>query len=334
MHNRKYIATLVIALAVAFASQAPAQEESISDTIKAISKRKTKKQKYLLAYNLKVGDKLRWKQDHQILNKSRISGSVEETTSTRTQSQFVWEVKSVDARNQTRFEIALDKIKVWSKVGENKPETYDNADFKPTDTKGIPDSCRAYHERVGRVSSSYTIAPNGTITAKKSNYPSVKLGGIGDAPLIAFPGEAIVVGHRWDIHDSLRARDEYGVYKSLNVRVRYELDKVVDGKAYISFETDILTPLNSEKVHSQIINHMTRGVAVFDIARGMLVHRELRWDEKVVGYEGPDSFLVYQAKRTEKLVVDSPEASTKTKATRSVDSNVRQATMLAPLEVK
>jgi len=334
MLNHRTISILSVILAVAFSSSATAQEESIADTIKAVSKRKTKTQKYLLAYKLKTGDKLRWKQDHQIENKGRIAGSEEETTLTRTQSEFVWEVKTVDALKQARFDIALDRIKVWSKIGEDKAVTYNSKDFKPEKYEGVPESCMVYHERLGRVGASFTILPNGTITAKKSNYPSINLGGVGDGPVVAFPENAIAVGHHWDINDTLRAKDEYGVYKTLNVRVRYVLEKVVEGKAYIAFETDILTPMNSEKVHSQIINHMTRGIAVFDIARGMIVHREIRWNEKVVGYEGPDSFLVYRAKRIEKLVVDPAKADkVANKETLSANSNVKQATMLAPLNI-
>ncbi len=335
MLNLRCIFILATVLWVGLCSQATAQEDSVADKIKAFSKRKTKTQKYLLAYKLAPGDKIRWKQDHQILNKGRVGGSEEETTSTRTQSEFVWEVQAVDALKKARFDISLDNIKVWSKIGEDKPVTYNSKDFKPDEVEDVPDSCRAYHERIGRAVASFSVLPNGTISAKKSNYPSVNLGGIGDAPVIAFPKEAIAVGHQWDINDTLRARDEYGVYKTLNLRVRYELDKVVKGKAYISFTTDVLTPMNSEKVHSQIINHMTRGIAVFDIARGMILHREVRWNEKVVGFDTPDSFLVYRAKRTEKLVIDPVDANsgtnTKSSATKS---NVRQATMLAPLEEK
>ncbi len=341
MLNRNILCVVALLVATA-AAHVSAQEKSVSDAIKSFSHRQSKGQKYLLKYKMKKGEKFRWQQDHQILNKSQVSGAKEETTLTRTQSLFVWEVKNIDSRDQMRFEIMMDNISVFSRIGKEDPVTYNSKDFTADETEKVPPSCMAYHERLGRPISSYSIMPNGTIVAQKSKYPNVKLGGVGEAPVVAFPNVAIPVGHKWNIHEGLKARDEHGIYRTINVRVQYELQKIVDGKAYIAFETDVLDPLNSEKVHSQIINHLTRGIAVFDLAKGMLVHREIRWDEKVVGYEGPDSFLQYQAKRVEKLVEETltvagrpkkPAATTPTAAASTpVPATVPRRAMLQPLK--
>jgi hypothetical protein len=81
--------------------------------------------------------------------------------------------------------------------------------------------------------------------------------------------------------------------------------KVKSGNAYISFRTEVLTPVESEKIKSQIMQQMTKGYIVFDIAAGRPIRKEVEWDEKVQGYEGPDSYLQYLGRMSEKLVVDS-----------------------------
>jgi hypothetical protein len=280
------------------------KKQAIQDQISKFTKRQTKSQKYLLKYKMKKGETIRWKHDHRILNKSRHAGTSEKT-STRTQPEYSWKVKNVDSLGNMRFEISLDRVQVFSNIGESFETHYDSES-----SKEIPDSCHVYAERVGRPSATYTISPTGQVVASKSNYRANDLGGIGDAPVIAFSDKPISVGYKWAVEDTLDARDEYGIMTQVNIRVQYKLEKVVDGKAYIAFKTDILTPLSSEKVRSQILTHLIKGIAVFDINRGTFVKREFRWDEKVQGYNTPDSFLHYQAQREEVRVFADEVAET------------------------
>lgn len=275
------------------------QQQAIRDQIAKFTRRRAKSQKYLLAYKMEKGETVRWKHDHGIVNKSRFGGTSEKT-STRTQPEYSWKVQNVDGRGNMRFEITLDRVQVFSIIGDEAETHYDS----DRDAEA-PDSCKKYAERVGRPSATYTISSSGQVVDSKSNYRANDMGGVGDAgdtPVIAFPTNPISVGHKWNVNKTLPARDEYGVVKQINMRVQYTLEKVVDGKAYIAFETDVLTPLSSEKVRSQLITHMIKGLAVFDINRGSIVQREIRWDEKVQGYNTPDSFLHYQAMRTEQRV--------------------------------
>ena len=92
-------------------------------------------------------------------------------------------------------------------------------------------------------------------------------------------------------------------------RINYKLNKVKGKYAYVSFKTQVLTPIESEKVRSQILQQLTNGYAVFDLNQGKMIRKEVEWSEKVQGYEGPDSFLEYNGKMTEKFVTHdvSPE---------------------------
>ena len=78
--------------------------------------------------------------------------------------------------------------------------------------------------------------------------------------------------------------------------------------AYISFKTEVLTPVESPKIRSQIMQQMTRGYLVFDIDRGYPIRKEIEWDEKVQGFEGPDSLLEYLGRMTERLIIDNKDA--------------------------
>ena len=114
----------------------------------------------------------------------------------------------------------------------------------------------------------------------------------------------------------LRAKDRDGALRQLKSRVVYELIKVKSNNAYISFKTEVLTPVESPKIRSQIMQQMTRGYLVFDIDRGYPIRKEIEWDEKVQGFEGPDSLLEYLGRMTERLII----ANKDTKVTRKPKS--------------
>ena len=88
----------------------------------------------------------------------------------------------------------------------------------------------------------------------------------------------------------------------LKARINYELTKVVDGQAYISFRTEILTPVENDQIRSQLLQKLSKGYAAFDIAKGRLSKKEIEWNEKVQEFSGPDSLLHYVGKMTERLV--------------------------------
>ena len=320
MVNRMKLKNIFFALAIvsiAF-SGLTAQEESkekdsdadFSAQIDKFTKRKVGEQKYKLAYKFKKGDVIKWQHDHQNVVETRF-GASSNKTSTRAKPDFQWTVKNVDSLGTIRFDIEMQRIKVLEQLGESDPVNYDSDKHKE-----VPDSCAAYKELIGRVSATYSISPNGQVVDSKSNFPSIKLGGVGDNPVVAFPDKPIATGHKWDVTNIVKAKDDNGVIQRLELRVRYVFQKVVDGKAHITFTTSALTPNLDETVRSQIVTHLTRGFIVFDIEKGVLTNRETRWDERVIGYGGSaDSYMHYNAFRREVLVQDKKGTMTKPVAT-------------------
>lgn len=304
---------LFLALAASFASPAlgqqtdapkKSQDAVFENQIAKVTKRKVGDQKVLLTYKFKKGDVIRLQHDHRTVVETRFAQDSDKT-STRARPDYQWTVKNIDSLGNIRFDIEMQRIKILEQQGEDEPVFYDSDKHKKA-----PDTCLPYQERIGRVCSTYTISPDGRVVASKSHYRQVKLGGVGNNPVIAFPKKPIAIGHKWDVSSDVRAKDEYGSMQQVKLRIRYVLEKIVDGKAHITFTTDNLTPQIGETVRAQIVTHLTRGFLVFDIAKGTLTHRESRWDERVIGYQGPESYMHYAALRSETLVQDKKVAAT------------------------
>jgi hypothetical protein len=293
---------LVIAF-VAMTSTTSAQsnsDESVSELINRASKIVNSKQKYHLAYKMKKGQELRWTVEHVASTKTQIAGE-SEATSSRSQSTKLWKVSSVDSLGNMTFVHTVESVNLWQRIGEAEPVTYNSL----TD-KEVPLEYDAVTSKIGKPLAVITVSPEGQVLDRKTSLEQAHFG-VGDitTPL---PSEDISIGYKWFVPTTFTAKDEEGRNQQLKARIQYELSNVSLPNAFISFRTEVLTPIQSDKVRSQIMQQLTKGYIVFDIDLGLPVRKEVEWDEKVQGYEGPDSYLNYVGKLTEKYIVGNSSA--------------------------
>ncbi len=291
---------LVPAGQAAAQSKSPQSSHLNSSRIERATANANRKLTYKLEYRFKRGDQIRWSVEHVASTRTQMAGETEETSS-RSESIKLWEVQSVDSQGKTTFDHSIESVNMWQKIGEQSPVKYNSkTDQKP------PLEYESLAERIGTVLATISINPAGQIVDRKSPTENKANFGVGDIT-IPLPEKAVPVGYKWSVPSTLRATDEDGVKKQLKSRVIYELTKVKSNNAYIAFKTEVLTPVESEKVRSQIMQQMTRGYLVFDMTRGYPIRKEVEWDEKVQGFEGADSLLEYLARLTER-VVDAPSS--------------------------
>lgn len=282
------------------ASTSSRAKRSVSDSIQRATDNVNRKQKHLLEYRLKKGDKIRWTVEHIASTRTQMAGESEETSS-RSQSVKLWEVTSVDSLEQMTFDHKIESVNMWQKIGDQEPVAYNSKKDKEA-----PIEYESIAEKIGSKIATVSINSAGQIVDRKSDNPNKANFGVGSiaTPL---PTEPVSVGYKWSVPNTLRAKDKDGNPRQLKSRVIYELIKVKSNNAYISFKTEVLTPIESEKIRSQIMQQMTRGYLVFDIDRGYPIRKEVEWDEKVQGFEGADSLLEYLGRMTERLVTDNSD---------------------------
>ena len=312
--------TNLLCIVLVFAFCASTFGQSPSDKIKRATQNLNSKQSFKLEYKMKKGQEIRWSVEHVASTKAQIAGEKEDTSS-RTKSQKLWKVSSVDSVGNMTFVHSIESVDMWQQIGEGEPITYNSE----TD-KTPPMEFESVTEKIGKPLAVISISPTGQVVDRKTSLQQARFG-VGEIT-VPLPAKNIAIGHKWFVPSVLTAKDEDGRTQQLKTRLHYELSRVKLPNAYISFRTEVLTPIQSEKVKSQIMQQMTKGYVVFDIDRGMVAHKEIEWDEKVQGYEGPDSYLNYVGKMTEKLIAGSarPLAPTGTSSTTKKGGIVTTAT--------
>ena len=316
------MAVLFVGSSISQAQSTDKKQESAAERIQRATNKLNQKQRYKLAYKLKKDEVVRWTVEHTVSTKFQMAGELEESTSRSTTTK-VWKVANVDSLGNMTFVHELEAINMWQQVGETEPVAYNSK----TD-KTIPEEYKSVAENIGKPLVVFSISPNGKIIDRKSNLRQDNFGA-GNVT-IPLPEEAIPIGHKWNVPTILQATDDQNQNKKLKARILYELARVKGDHAYIKFRTEVLTPVTSEKIKSTIMQQMTKGYLVFDMKRGRQILKQVEWDEKAQGFEGPDSFLKYVGRMSEKLADSDPSQQNGSSALAPLKTD----TATKPVELK
>lgn len=249
---------------------------------------------YRLQYSLKPDSEWVWDCEQSTSTSTRMAGHSEKSTS-RTRWSTRWQVEAVNEAGQYAFSSGVQDFSLWQQIDDRPPVTFSSSD----DPARVPDEFVTIADSLRPAPSRFVVAPNGRVVTRDSATDK-QLIGFGEIT-IPFPDEAIPVGFRWFVSRPLMGKDENQVPVRVASRVSYELSRVVGQRAYLSFRTEILTPGLSAAVQSQILQHLARGYIIFDMSQGIVVYRETEWNEKVQSFAGPDSYLMYVARSTQRL---------------------------------
>ncbi|MCA9193081.1 MAG: hypothetical protein KDB03_15005 [Planctomycetales bacterium] len=248
---------------------------------------------YTMRYKLQPGESIVSKVTHEAETRTKIQGH-EESSSSRTVSEKVWIVKDRNANGDMTFEYRINSVQLTQTIGEGETLTYDSQKDEE-----VPTAFEHVAETVNKPLAEITINSRGQVVNRDKELKTPQLG-LGELT-IPLPEEPIVIGGQWSVPRELRVKTEDGAYKAIKVRELYTLERVSTGIATISIKAEPLTPVTDASIEAQLIQQLSKGVFKFDLDRGRVVSKSLDWSDEVVGFQGPESSLRYDAKFSEEV---------------------------------
>lgn len=249
---------------------------------------------YVLRYKLQSNDELHYEVTHTAKTKTQINGD-HESSDMKTTSRRHWAVKDVSDDAMT-FGHVLDSVSMTQSTDDAPATRWDSAgDQTP------PDVFAAVAKKIGQEISSITINPRGQQLDRDETdgMPTTDLG-MGSLT-VAFPETPMKIGDSWSVPRQIRVR-ENDEQKVIKIRELYTLIKVQTGVATLTVRSEPLTPINSQAVAAQVVQHLSNGEIRFDVDAGRMLEKRLDWDENVVSFRGPNSEMSYRAQLVEELV--------------------------------
>lgn len=257
---------------------------------------------YKLQYKLQPGERIVTKVTHFADTRAKMSDH-EEISASRTTSEKVWEVTSVNAEGEMTFVYRINSVNLAQRVGDEEEQKYNSE----TDTE-VPDMFKTVAETVAKPLATVTINSQGQVVSRDNDTKAPTLG-MGDLT-IPLPETEVKLGGNWSVPREVRVKSKNGIYKKIKVRELYTLNKVSAGVATIRIVTQPLTPVTDPSIEAQLIQQLSEGEIKFDISAGRLISKRLDWSDEVVGFEGPETYLRYDAKFVEELVSAKRTAAT------------------------
>lgn len=248
--------------------------------------------KYLLRYHFEKGETLRWNVLQTIRATTAMRG-VEETLETSSRSVKIWTVRETTAQGTATFEYRIERLEMSEKQTDRKPIRYDSGCDKT-----VPPKFRLVAGSVGKPLAHITINGFGE-TIKKIPLAEYAAEAQENKIAVPLPQEPVAVGESWVFPFTIDASLPGGGVKKLNARQRFKLESVRTGIATISFETQILTPINDPKIELQVINTWGVGTLELDIEKGKTVSQRTTVDRTVIGFQNATSHMHHQTRLIE-----------------------------------
>lgn len=286
-------------------------------------------QGYLLRYKFRPDARLEYEVSHRMrieLKKKEIS----QTVLNESEARKHFRVVDVASDGTATLVSVIDHVEMTARSDNREPVEYDSSNPPP------PAEFEKVHQTIGKPLVRVRVSPRGKMLSVERLLPEMlqrKLGSPGGkaatpdtAPsknfLIVFPDDPVAVGETWK-DDRLQVPVSVGrqLQKTVKLLRRYKLVSVRDGRARISLQTSVLTPVNDPHVRAQLIQRTPNGTILFDIDAGRIVRRTLELDKTEIGVFGGGSSMRAVSRRSERLirVTDLADDEDRT-ASKSADS--------------
>jgi len=256
---------------------------------------------YLLRYKFAPGETVRWQVEHLATVRNTVAGTTQ-TAETKTKSVKVWKIIKVDDQGNATFTHSVSSVDMIQKLTGRQEVRYNSeTDKKP------PVGFEQVAADIGIPLTEITISPRGETIKReeKRDRPQPSASQI----TILLPKDEVAVGDEWNFPYTEKVAHQDGHVKEVKTRQRFKLEKVSDGIATISVETQILTPIHDPVIEAQLVQRETKGSVRFDIKQGRIISQRMDLDKRVHGSQGGASLMHYVTRFTEKILSGAPKTA-------------------------
>jgi hypothetical protein len=259
---------------------------------------------YVLAYQFKAGETVRWQVVHQATVQTTIQGTTQRAA-TRSESVKVWKVTEITPEGNAKLVYSLDRVKMMNKLANRAKMEYDSQE-----ETAPPRVFEAVARTVGVPLTIFEITPRGKVVRREEQVSQSQ--NQPDMPItLLLPDGPVEVGHVWTVRYELSIPDAQDRPQQIKTRRRMELKSVTNGVATITVDYQILTPIEDPAIEARLAQRVSHATVKFDVTAGRIVSQQMDIDKRVLGFSGPTSSIHRLIRRTEQLIAPSAKVARK-----------------------
>ncbi len=258
-------------------------------------------QKYVLQYQFRPGDILRWRVTHRANVRTTVA-DVEQTAETSSVSTKIWRIREVRPDGSCVFEQSVEDVRMTQRLSGRGEVQFDSSSSEspPVGFEGVA-------KTVGKPLARITLDQRGNVLHREQlEAEALQTPGLLTVPL---PDKPVAVGESWSFPYEVEVPLRSGVIKRIRVQQKFTLEAVESGIAEIVLRTVVVTPIDDPLVEVQLIQRINEGTVRFDVQAGRIVSQEMDLERSVVGFQGETSRLKYATRFEEQLLADGVEVA-------------------------
>ncbi len=229
-------------------------------------------------------------------------GEAEQQVQHRELTDKHYQVINVDLQGNCILDLSIDRVQMSAAVDGGESVEFDSrtGDAPPPEFEGVAEKIGQPHVRV-------KVSPLGEVLSlqwlqKDEQQPlTAKNAGNLDI-LMRLPEEPVGIGDVWKERFETDISVGESLQKAVTIQRTYRLTAVNGNVASIQLDTSVITPLREPEQEAQLIQKTPSGTIEFDLERGLMLSRQTKVDQQVVGFSGPKSFIRNVTTRTERYV--------------------------------
>jgi len=261
---------------------------------------------YVLRYQFSDGQQLRYRSEQESTVDAQAEGA-RKTDVSKVEQQRLFTVNDVTDEGIAHLVMQFEHVRMQIQSDDKPPVVFDTT-MKPSE---IPRLFQQAAHRLKGSAARYKLTATGKVATEETDAAEVESDDKtpeNDAStfLIPLPAEAVAIGDTWKSESTVTVRVTAEISRDVVILQTFRLKDVQDGIATISFHSSVKSKTPSVTVRAQLIQASPRGVVEFDIERGLMLTREIKFDETVLGALGPRTVLASWGKTRERLL-ESPE---------------------------
>ncbi len=290
---------------------------------------------YSLKYIFHPGQTLRYETRQSQTMEAMVQENRKIDRSEATQRR-IYTVRGIDDRGVAHLTMQFEHVKMQLQSNDNPPVVFDSTmkdDQIPQMFRMASDKLRGSAARFwlgadGRarpsvkdrdssavtatlVSASGTAAPEKPLVSdseREQPKPAAEASD-GTTFLTPLPEKPVRVGDTWTDTHKVKVRVTKDINRDIEILRTFRLQSVKDGVAFITFSSSITSSVRSPVIRAQLIQSTPRGSLELDLTKGIMLRKEMRFDETVVHAMGENTVVTAFGTHSDELLAEEGETA-------------------------
>lgn len=260
--------------------------------------------KHLIRFHFEPGAALKYDSRQAVRQVANTPKGVK-TDVSKVDQVRVFTVKKVGEDGSADLQMQFASVKMEIQPNDAAPVKFDNK-MSPSQ---VPSIFRSTADKLRGAAPKYHVKQSG---APVDNDGKLVIDPAGQASFVfPLPEAEVAVGDTWRVQIPVRVRVAENVMRTVHLLRTYRLKAVENGVATITFATSIDRSVKNAAIKGQLIQSTPQGTITFDLDRGLVLKRVLKFNSTVINAFGARTMLSATGQTVETLLEEDAKVTSR-----------------------